>query len=312
MGASLSQIAVSTWAPKHIAQPVQTIKATPPFRFFDLPAEIRLIIYEEVLVVGKVFYTPNEYDVWNGKRCRGHKLYHKPQLQLFRVSKQIQAEAEQIYLSKNLFVLPINWYKCHPFVELRGFRIHDISADVRHLFSTAAFNYVKNISLAIDQKLCKSWSMTFDRWKYDELVYRSAPFTQLTERYRFKNIHDIKLDMVLEYWRDMLRYMDYFKSRPNYMEMDFTNAFCTIGCCRPIHAAMTDWIHKPQHLDVIGLQTPEERNEFADWAMDETELSFRELKERCGLRFRKIEESTPWDRWMMEGELENESKHYVW
>lgn len=78
-------------------------------RFLSLPAELRVRIYEELLVVGKVFlddhgrYThhetpPREIDM---------NYYRKPSLAILRVSKLVHEEAEEVYLSKNLFVFPL-------------------------------------------------------------------------------------------------------------------------------------------------------------------------------------------------------------
>jgi hypothetical protein len=76
------------------------------FRFLDLPAELRCQIYEYFVVVGKIFYSPDYYSVKNEKRFKDWEAYRTPELTILRVCKQMHSEAEEIYLSKNLFVLP--------------------------------------------------------------------------------------------------------------------------------------------------------------------------------------------------------------
>lgn len=39
-----------------------------PFWFLDLPTELRCQVHECFVVIGKVFYTPDEYSVRNKKR----------------------------------------------------------------------------------------------------------------------------------------------------------------------------------------------------------------------------------------------------
>jgi hypothetical protein len=66
----------------------------------DLPAELRLIVYEELVVVGKVFYTPDEIDIGEGSRFKNYKLYRKPSLAILGVSQRVRSEAEELYLTK--------------------------------------------------------------------------------------------------------------------------------------------------------------------------------------------------------------------
>jgi hypothetical protein len=65
-------------------------------------------------VEGKVFFSPDAYAVQNERRFRKKDGYQHPQLQLLRVCKQIHAEAEEVYLSKNLFMLPDHFMYHNP------------------------------------------------------------------------------------------------------------------------------------------------------------------------------------------------------
>jgi hypothetical protein len=110
-----------------LPDPATRTPAETPFRFLDLPAELRVQIYEYLVVVGKVFFTPDWYDVQEGKiRFKDWTKYPIPSLQLLRACKQIHEEAEEVYFGKNLFGL---LYALH---EIVPFRLHTLSAYVQH------------------------------------------------------------------------------------------------------------------------------------------------------------------------------------
>ena len=267
------------------------------------------MVYEEVVVVGKVFYTPSEHDIWNGKRCQDHQLYRKPELQLLRVCKKIHDEAECAYLSKNLFVLPIRWFECQPFRKLDHFHIRDSESDTQYLFSEAGLSHIKNVSIAIDQKLAGDFNMGFNRWKYEEHVLHNTPFEQLSPQERLDRVHESARSAFGTTIIAMNRQLAHFKTPLRYFEVDFTNAFCPFGDCRLIaHAAMF-WFRgaSPAVLDILGLKASTETRLFT--RLIDLWISQREVKAYDVLRYKKVGDVTPWDKWRAEGEIEDKSAH---
>jgi hypothetical protein len=126
---------------KGLATSTISAAETQAFRFLDLPTELRVEIYEYVVVVGKIFYTPDWYDKREGP-VRFYKCdeYAVPSLQLLRVCKQVRHEAENVYATKNLFILPYQFADAEPFTVLpmRG---------IRPLFSQAVVKKMKNLSV---------------------------------------------------------------------------------------------------------------------------------------------------------------------
>ncbi|XTI92732.1 hypothetical protein V2W45_1208849, partial [Cenococcum geophilum] len=83
------------------------------FELLDLPAEFRAVIYEMVLVISKIFLTLGSG--WHSSaRFKERNLHHGP-AQPLRVCKLWHKVIEPVYLSKNIFVLPLEWRLHSPF-----------------------------------------------------------------------------------------------------------------------------------------------------------------------------------------------------
>lgn len=267
------------------------------FRFLDLPPEIRNIIYKELMVVDKVFYSPSKYDIVNGSRYGNYKLFRKPELQLLRVCKQIHVEAESVYLSKNIFTLPIEWQKHHPFVDVC--RPSEVNVpkpnNKRHLFSSAGLSHIKNISVAVDQKLTKQLGCSFNDWNWDTIVSPTIHFARTTQQERLEDIHNQHVQHICWCWGKMLEHLKLFDGGLLYVEVDFTNAFCGIGDCRPLRELSMQWIQqvRPKAVDVFGIQNMEEKQDLMSSAL-QCGIRHKELRYKYGLRFRKSGNDTFW------------------
>lgn len=275
------------------------------FRFMDLPPEIRNMIYEELVVVGKVFYTPYNEDGTGyedkdrlGQRCRDWGYFKKPELQLLRVCKRIHTEAESLYLAKNLFVLPVNWHRYNPVAKFEYCSGLSVDMGRRCLFSESGLRYIRNISFAVDQRISETPQLNLEWWTRWSAEYGPRPFVDMTERERLQVFHDKACIQTREDWTEMTSCLAYFSSTMTYVEVDFTNAFCSVGVCRPISYGVTDWIERlnPEQLDVIGVGK-NERVDFFMGAHGYADITYEELYRMYGLRFRKSTDITPWDTW---------------
>ncbi|KAF2662473.1 hypothetical protein K491DRAFT_179653 [Lophiostoma macrostomum CBS 122681] len=245
-----------------------------PFKFLELPPEIRCMIYEELVVVGKVYFKGTDQEHENSVRYYDKAYFRKPSLAILRVCSLVHQEAEPIYLSKNLFVLPLGWQTMEPFYSTTCVLApgpHSPSS--LHLFSTNAMHHLKNLSIAFDKE--EHANMIFDRKRWASMPDIAAATRTLTHSQRLLYIHDETLDKIAHgvtgssrSWFSISNTLIYTPggtgcSRLRYVEVDYTNAYCPLGCCRPVESIDHDWVHitgteklvflgtKQQEIDVI-------------------------------------------------------------
>lgn len=79
----------------------------------NLPPKLRVEVYRQLEVVGKIFYTPDWYEIQEGVRFKERDTTPPPSLSILRVSKTIHKETEDVYMSQNVFVLSLCGTRCY-------------------------------------------------------------------------------------------------------------------------------------------------------------------------------------------------------
>ncbi|KAF9700876.1 hypothetical protein EKO04_001160 [Ascochyta lentis] len=256
------------------ATPSSELQATPsselqaesitPSRFLELPAELRLQIYEELVVVGKVFYTPGYKSLKSYVRFKDYSNYTKPSLAILRVCKTTHKEAEDVYLSKNLFVLPPNFSLSQPFTNKQYF-------GHRPLFSTAAFARLKHVSIELSSRSPDA-PTTMDAYIWDPTTWQvQVNFHQQTAVERLQDAHDqavkwffLRLDKEVQ----ALTLIPALRS----LELDYSNAYCPLACCRLLGLTgawsyLTDELAPAKSIRVVGLRDEgEEEQVLTSWS----------------------------------------------
>jgi len=296
-----------------------------PFQFLDLPTELRVIVYKELVVVGKVFYTPDDYAVKTEKRFKDWKSYRAPQLAILRTCIKVHEEAEEVYLGKNLFVLPDASTRREPLVGsgLCPNSTSDDRTDVhmpfpdRWLFSASAPHLIKSVSIGFSGR---SWQGV-SALDHSDMRHRSN-FDSLAPAARLEFAHQTtksspngELDGYIE---DLFSYFKHgggpILKRLDYIEFDLTNAFCPTGCCR---MAKQEWpqfmLLGPKKTGFLGVKDTQEANVILTkvydrlwgWEKDmhedfEGKLSGskRKMKEAFGMVFNP--KKTHWEQWKMD------------
>lgn len=228
-----------------------------PFPFMDLPSELRCEVYKYLLVVGKVFFTKLDPNIHHKARYKDHQAYRKPDLAILRVSKEVCAEAEDIYFTYNMFVLPVR------FEEYARNSREVPESRRRVLFSKRAWRKIRHLGVEVS-------SMGAQFVLEEEASELAHSLTNI--RWRPSYIHDEQREYIhektLRKAEDIVEHvfawlMDMKEART--IEIDFTSAYCPLACCRLLfQTCMVYVLARMEKVRILGLSDEPEEDEFTE------------------------------------------------
>ncbi|KAK3711566.1 hypothetical protein LTR37_009557 [Vermiconidia calcicola] len=222
----------STEAGKHDNHNIQSLKLiagaddASTFRFLDLPREMRNIIYELCVVVDKIYVRGpgrvTSYDMRITETA-------VPEVQLFRVCKQINAEARETFLLNNKFV------------HLPGPRFIG-SPTQFHLSTMFNKDLIRRLSISLDYR---DYSPSF----IDEFVqhegYKEARLQVPREETMFYLQELTVVALRDRIWYSMFQQISKLVNL-KYLQINLQNCYCPSTCHRLVQQAFTSKGHSPQ------------------------------------------------------------------
>lgn len=275
------------------------------FQLLDLPAELRILIYEHLVVVGRVFFMPDAFSRTQNASCEVYSQYSKPDLSILRVSRQIHGEAEPVYLTVNLFVLPSSFVFYSPF---RNPLTHDFiflpaspESKDRQLFSARGLELIRHVSMSFCARgICFDPFPGMNRTSWDSAApgYR---FQDLTFVQRLGLAHNRACAQLAISFQIIVRGLMLFNEGLSNLEIDLKNSFCPFGCCRNVYARMEFLTAmKPRRVRVIGSTGIEEQVSIIRTWAHRMGIEERELLDNYRLTFGGEDPWPPSVAWIRE------------
>ncbi|CAK1356805.1 hypothetical protein CB0940_11989 [Cercospora beticola] len=238
----------------------QTQTRTLPNLLDTLPQELRDEIWGYCVAPGKVFLSKNRIacDV----RFDDFDEYEKPHWQLLAVSKVIRHEAAKVMFEQNQFIWPhmISGFG----MLIKGIPSRLLSTPNDIDLNVFAQRYLRSVSMTFDLRshnrnnpLMDVAYMRVDASKY------IAPWSGLDINVRRSSAHDHLRVVAYGEVQNLLDAVLDCKALTS-LELDFTNCYCPMGCCRTMYSVMDMFIDGkwpwPAYVRVLGSKNQRERS----------------------------------------------------
>ena len=216
-------------APGSHRYPDPKFKREGPFRFFDLPTELRQQILSLLLVRGNVAIgnARNRFSDWD---------HEKPMWQLLEVNSQLRAEAGAVLYSQrnNTFYFPLE-----------------------EAFTPIIVPPIRRLDCAFDMRACEDTAFNvFERAKEDydiDLDPGETSFDQLSSTQRMYLVHQEYHYTLWSVWDDIASAIR--QMRLELLRLDITKARCPLGCCRLAEEAvklLDRSGYPPERIEILG------------------------------------------------------------
>jgi len=137
------------------------------------------------------------------------------------------------------------------------------------LFS--AMDKLKHVRIALDS--CQGYApLTVNSAGWDQHDSFETPFDQMTREARLSEAHTYGLTWLYDRRFEMSDAIAEFEGLQS-IEIDFTNAYCPVGCCRDFRLVWNKVLRHCTRIEAVGLRDGEERYEIEDffWEMMESD-----------------------------------------
>jgi hypothetical protein len=195
-----------------------------------------------------------------------------------------------------MFVLPHLWYYRDPLYDYTD----DLSRDAgRWLFSHRAVKLLKHVSVSLCTRTEIPLTMTYSDWNRYEASDPGA-FDRLTMMERMTLAHEEALQWQVGERVYIWTYLSQLKGLVT-LEMDMTNAYCPVGCCRVLDLdpeTLDD--AGPECVRMLGVRDNAEEHELLATISKETGLEAEGLIEKYGIVVNPVVDK--WEAWKLEYE----------
>lgn len=226
--------------------PYPNFKGEGPFRYFDLPTEVRdqilrLLLVRGNVAMGKEASIRNRFGSWD---------HEEPMWELLKVNRRLRAEASAVLFSQrnNTFYFPIGGAK----KGLAG----------RNMIENP---YFQSVPLMIRKLDCAFDMRDFEVSTFDifestkeeqDVIVGNGSFERLSQSEQLEAIHDCYLDNLLEVWIPITE--AFCQLRLHLLRLDVSRARCPLGCCRLAEAAvkLLDFQEQgpyPKRVELLGV-----------------------------------------------------------